>query len=292
MSNIYPVNSRTTAAVARFASGAILALLISAASPPAGAQTVDTYGPGIAQAVSTAKSPRDFRGVWVQRVWVMDLFPNPPLRPELAKRGPEAPQDTRLARCLPNPWPRHFNAPYPIEIFQFPDVTLISYEVPAVWRRIWTDGRKHPEDAEPSWLGHSIGWWEGDVFVIDTVNVKNTNNEPSQVHSVEKYRLSPNGKQIEMEITVTDPDTYTRPVTTKRTFYRTVVEILEWECNENNRNNPDNPGPLNLTHGPAVPREPFGGILTERNVEKYVPEAVSDVPEGALPPRERKDSGK
>ena len=256
--------------------GALLAACVAAllgASAPAMAQTVDTYGPTIARAKSKAKGPRDFRGVWVQRIWVPELVKDPPLNAAAKANAKLAsPQDSRGAKCLPQPWPNGINTPYPIEIFQLDGVTLISYEVHGQLRRIWTDGRKHPVDAEPAWYGHSIGHWEGNTFVVDTTNIKGIDNDVSPVHTVERYTMSKDGRQLDIDFTLEDPRIYTGPVKIKRVFYLTDVDILEWYCEENNRNNPDEPGPLNLTHGPPTPTQPFGGILTDRNVDKYVPE--------------------
>ncbi len=74
--------------------------------------------------------------------------------------------------CLPPGIPRMMYTPYPTEIFQMPDRILFIYEGGAhVWRIIWMDGRKQPADPNPNYLGYSVGHWEGDTLVVDTIGM-------------------------------------------------------------------------------------------------------------------------
>lgn len=261
----------------RFVAIALLAGATFSAAPAFAQEGTDANAPGIARAKPTAKTPRDFNGVWVIPYFQPRFSDNPPFQPwaEEKFKGYK-PQDDPQARCLPAGWPRALNAPYPMQIIQTPKETLMYFEVPAVLRRIYTDGRKHPVDADPTWYGHSIGWWEGDTFVVDTVNIRpeqflDSPGDPKSdaLHTVERWRLLERGRKIEVDMTIDDPKTYTRSWTTKRVLSRTDDDIMEWVCQENNRNNPDDPGPLNLTGAPGpVPYQPFTGIVSESNVKK------------------------
>jgi hypothetical protein len=151
-------------------------------------------------------------------------------------------KDDPEARCLPPGVPRMTTTPYPFRIMQNPGLTLIVYEGGAhVWRQIFTDGRKHDPDPNPSWLGDSIGSWDGDTFVVDTVglNGKSWLDEsglPStdKLHVVERFHRDDLG-HMTIENTVDDPGAYTTPW--KFTTHPELLkgEMIEYICQENNR---------------------------------------------------------
>jgi len=62
--------------------------------------------------------------------------------------------------------------PYPFEIVQRPDTVYILFEYNSGVRRIYTDGRKHPDDVVPTWMGHSTGNWQGNTLVVDTMALR------------------------------------------------------------------------------------------------------------------------
>ena len=151
---------------------------------------------------------------------------------------------------------------FPIEILEAPDRIVIKPENVALPRRIYTDGRPHPEDLEPTWMGHSIGRWEGDVLVVDTVGtngrtramngvgsnarVSSDDRNPrlpasDQLHLVERLRLVADGEILEDAITISDPKTYTSPFTVKHYWQRRPdVDVLEYFCGDKPR--PDDEG--------------------------------------------------
>jgi hypothetical protein len=151
-------------------------------------------------------------------------------------------KDDPEARCLPPGVPRMSTTPYPFRIVQTPKLTVIVYEGGAhVWRQIFTDGRPHDPDPNPSWLGESIGHWEGDVFVVDTtgMNGKTWIDEAGlptteKLHVIEKFHRIDLG-HMDIEHTVDDPGAYTKPwmFTTHPTMLK--GELLEYICQENNR---------------------------------------------------------
>src|SRR5947209_12691129 len=81
-------------------------------------------------------------------------------------------KDDPHVRCKPSGGPRMFHTPYGMEFLDLPDqkrVIIVGVGGPHTWRVIYMDGRQHPKDLDPSFSGHSVGKWEGDSLVIDTV---------------------------------------------------------------------------------------------------------------------------
>jgi len=154
------------------------------------------------------------------------------------------------AACFPPGAPRVMFAPYPFEILQTPGRVTFIHEYPGHTRRIFTDGRGHPDPADltPTYYGHSIGRWEGDTLVIDTVGLTDKSNldisgvpHSEALHLVERVRrIGP--KQIEVQITVDDPLALSAPWTTTKRYAAATGEIQEYVCQENNRNRPDQNG--------------------------------------------------
>ncbi len=103
------------------------------------------------------------------------------------------------------------------------------------------DGREHPKDPNPTWYGHSVGRWEGDTLVIDTVGFNDKfwfdfrgHPHTEQLHTVERYTRKDFGTLVN-EVTIDDAGAYSRPFTLK--FNATLMpkgEILEYICQENN----------------------------------------------------------
>ena len=137
--------------------------------------------------------------------------------------------------CYPPGPTRAFTNPTPWELNQFPDAVVILFELDHSVRRIYTDGRSHPDGFPVSWMGHSIGKYEGDTLVADTVQISDRtwidamgHPHSEALHVVERFRLlDPNSLQI--EFTFDDPKTYTKPWTGKKIFKRPPpsFEILE-----------------------------------------------------------------
>lgn len=146
------------------------------------------------------------------------------------------------AHCLPPGYTRALNAPFPIEIVQRPDRIVILYENNNLFHVIFTDGRGHPKDLEPLWAGHSIGKWEGDTLVVDTVGfndktVLDTSGNPhsEQLHVVERFQRA-DATHIAYEVTIDDPQAYTKSWKNVRTF--TLLpewNLMEFSCEENNK---------------------------------------------------------
>lgn len=149
-----------------------------------------------------------------------------------------------VASCLPGGMPRVVSAPFPLEfVIQPRRVTILSEAEQA--RRIYADGSNHPsaDELDPSYMGHSIGHWEGDTLVVDTVGIRSESvydvtaaPHSDKVHVVERIRrISPT--QIENVLTIHDPVAFTKPWVVKRRYdLKPDWRINEYVCQDNNRN--------------------------------------------------------
>ena len=151
------------------------------------------------------------------------------------------PNQEAQAQCLPPGIPGIIQQPYPKEILFSPGQVTILYEAYSQVRRIYTDGRPLPEEPDLFFNGNSIGHWEGDTLVVETVGLHPaTTITPGVGHSeqarvVERIFLQAPGQLVD-EITITDPEVLTEPFKTK-VAYRldNSFPIREYVCSENNR---------------------------------------------------------
>ena len=153
-------------------------------------------------------------------------------------------KDDPEANCLPTGVPRM--APYPWRIVQTPTHLFFLFEGNIhSYRQIFIDGRKHPADLDPTWYGDSIGSWDGDTMVIDTIGFNDKfwfdfagHPHTEQLRVVERYRR-PDIGHLEFETTITDPGAYTRPFTLYgHSALEVNTELFEYICNENNQDVP------------------------------------------------------
>jgi hypothetical protein len=157
------------------------------------------------------------------------------------RRDTESKEDP-TGNCIPGGVPRSDAVPYPWKIVRADRMMLILYEAVHGYRQIFTDGRKLPEDPNPTWQGYSIGHWQDGAFVVDTTGFKDeawldNDGHPGsdQLHVIERFRRKDFG-HMDIEITIDDPKAYTRPWTV--TLPMTLLadtELLEYVCNENNK---------------------------------------------------------
>jgi hypothetical protein len=194
-------------------------------------------------APKTREGKPDLSGVW---------YPGPDLEPEVPamlpwaeevfkKRSAKVGDDPR-AQCLPSGIVRTHGLDL-AKIVQTPAllVMLVESSVPGV-RQVFMDGRSHPASLEPSWLGHSVGRWEGDTLVIDTIGLNDRvwldlagHPQTEKAHIVERYRR-PDLGHLEIEIAIDDPGAYLRPWKVRRRLdLAPAEEILEYICNENHK---------------------------------------------------------
>lgn len=150
---------------------------------------------------------------------------------QLSKNDPEA-------NCLPTGVPRM--APYPWRIVSDPTHIFFLFEGNIhSFRQIFMDGRKHKDDPDPTWYGDSIGSWDGDTLVVDTIGYNDKfwfdfagNPHSEQLHTIERYtRL--NSRQLKIDTTISDPVMYSKPFTISFTSNSQPGELTEYICQEN-----------------------------------------------------------
>jgi hypothetical protein len=108
---------------------------------------------------------------------------------------------------------------------------------------VYLDGRRHPADPNPTWFGHSVGKWDGDTLVIDTVGFNDktrldTLGHPhsDELHMIQRFVLR-DATHMDYEVTIDDQKTYTRPWRNSRVYTRMKPgeELIEYSCEENNK---------------------------------------------------------
>lgn len=149
--------------------------------------------------------------------------------------------------CLPPGGPRLMATPYPMEIIQLPEqkrIFMVFEGATHIWREIYMDGRPHPkgDDLNPTYLGHSVGHWDGDALVVDVVGFNEQtwldyfgHPHTDQLHVVE--RLSrPTKRSLHYEALVDDAGAYTKPFTIRWDIpWNANGELTEYICQENNK---------------------------------------------------------
>jgi hypothetical protein len=172
-------------------------------------------------------------------------------------------RDSPHARCKPSAGPRQIQTAYGFELVDMPDLQqVILFEIggPHSFRVIYLDGRQHPTDLEPSYFGHSIGRWEGDALVVDTVgfNEKHWLDNLGLMHT-DQYRQIERFTRVDFntlkyEVTVDDPGAYTAPWTGGVLLrWAEGDELFEYICQQNNQNpemvTGDDGAPLSRANG-------------------------------------------
>jgi hypothetical protein len=152
------------------------------------------------------------------------------------------------ANCLAPGVPHINAAPPPWKLVQSDGFIVILFEAFNVWRQIFLDGREPVRDPNPSWLGYSVGRWEGDTLVVETSGFNGKAwldqlGKPTTeaLHVTERFRRRDFG-HMDIQITIDDPKAYTRPWTvTLPVTLQVGTELLEFVC-ENNRDLENLPG--------------------------------------------------
>jgi hypothetical protein len=197
----------------------------------------------------TADGKPDLSGVWgTDRPLVVDIagaLPKGetlPLQPWAAKLTKERlSKDDPEANCLPTGVPRL--APYPMKYVQLPKLFIILFEGNIhSYRQIFLDRTEHPRELNPDWYGDSIGHWDGDTLVVDTVGFNDRSwfdfaghPHTENLHTIERFHRTDLG-HMEYKVTIDDSGAYTKPFTLTAHFPLQVSgEIIEYICNEDNR---------------------------------------------------------
>jgi hypothetical protein len=154
-----------------------------------------------------------------------------------------------VLNCLPDSIPHGNLLPEPFKILHSRGVIVMLFEVETTFRQIFTDGRKLPVDPAPAWQGYSVGRWQGDTLVIDTIGFNDASwldargtPRSTEMRTEERIRRRDYG-HLEMTITLTDPRTFTRPITfTVVAELMPDTDLLEHYCLENERDDRHMPG--------------------------------------------------
>jgi hypothetical protein len=142
--------------------------------------------------------------------------------------------------CYPPGVPRIYLHPFAMEIVQTPKEVIQIFEYDHLVRHIYIDGRPHPDDPDPTFMGNAIGHWEGDTLVVDTIGFNDKtwidrvgHPHSEKLHTIERFRRV-NQSTIQMDLTLEDPVAYTAPIKKQFVFlYQPTWDILEHVCIDN-----------------------------------------------------------
>jgi hypothetical protein len=148
-------------------------------------------------------------------------------------------------RCWPSGIPEKLNIPDGLKLVQTPDVMIFLHESRTIYRQIFTDGRPLPKNAQPTWMGYSIGKWDGDTFVVETIGQNGkTWLDMRGLPGTEALRVierftRPDIGHIDIDVTIDDPKAYTKPWSVKLSWTLLPdTDLIESICEENNKDLP------------------------------------------------------
>jgi len=213
----------------RFVNLIAVPIVLLAFSPKIFAQT--SKQPESAKMRPATATKQDLSGVWMQYPGVLadgiDQKLRPPLTawgqarfdaasPLIGPRAVAGKENSPVLHCVPDGLPKLLVYPNPFEVVQIPGRVLMFFEEQHIWRTIWTDGRRLPKNPEPTWMGYSIGSWDRDTFVVDSIGFNDRpwvdsygNPRSEQMHLTERYRRVDHDT-LELSIIMDDPKAYTK----------------------------------------------------------------------------------
>src|SRR6516225_3245405 len=255
-----------------------LAVLVALLPATANAQWFNYPAPGVprlpdgkvnmsAPAPRTADGKPDLTGVWRGAGPLYRFNIAQDLKPEdiqpwaealFLQRVRDSRKDSPLAKCLPVslPFQDFFSL---ARIIQTPALLMIVYEAPnSPHRTVFTDGRDLPKDPNPTWMGYSVGRWEGDALVVTTAGFNDKAWLDSAGHpQTESLRITERLRRrdfghMDFEITIDDPKAFTKPFTIKRErLLAADTDLLEDVC-ENERDGRHLSGDTGIRLSPAL----------------------------------------
>ena len=211
----------------------------------AGAQSAPKKEAASSQQAPAAKDPHDLSGVWNMRPtpearkYIGNTFSAEP--PALTawgqqqsdatkpSNGPhthslEETDDPVIKGCFPPGTPRIYLQPFPMQIVQTPTQTIMIYEYDHTVRYIQTNLKAHAEDLTPTYMGNSIGRWDGDTFVVDTTAFNDKtwldrtgHRHSDQLHVIERFRRV-DANNLQIDLTMEDPKALAKPWTSQLTY--------------------------------------------------------------------------
>ncbi len=169
-----------------------------------------------------------------------------PYRPEAAalakSRRADDSRDDPHVRCLPDNPPRAWTLPHLTKAIHTPKLLVLLYEVNAMYRQIFIDGRPLPKDPNPSWNGYSTATWEDDTLVVRTIGFRDGlwldmgGTPMTDAATMTERMRRPTYGRLDVQITVDDPKAYTRPWTVEMPLQITLdTELIDEICAEGER---------------------------------------------------------
>jgi len=244
--------------IGTFILAGVAALALSPALP---AQTGQQSGSPKAAAASAPAPEHDLSGVWnmhstpTQRKYTGNTYTAE--QPEMTAWGTEKynankpsngprthslkeTDDPVLKQCLPPGTPRIYLQPFPFQIVQTPKEIVMLYEYDHTVRQIFIDGRAHPDDILPTYMGHSIGKWEGNTLVVDTIGFnektwldRDGHPHSDQLHIIERFHRV-DFDNMTIDINIQDPKALAKPWVSQLNFQlRPGWDIMELVCTDN-----------------------------------------------------------
>jgi hypothetical protein len=216
-----------------------------------GRQDNKAVGGKAAESAPRRGARADLSGVW-QAPYVPDMTkdgrgqkgePDLPFTPagERNWKSYDVANGDYTGSCMPYGLSRSFNSPNPFQILQSSTSVAFLFEINNWFHVVPTDGRAHPNSPDPKWFGHSVGRWDGDTLVIDTVGFNgytrlDTVGHPHSdaLHLTQTLRRV-DAEHIAFTVTVDDPTMYTRPWKNERTLTVLNGDLIEYSCQENNK---------------------------------------------------------
>jgi hypothetical protein len=228
----------------RFGVALALTIALSSSSKVSAQSKPQTKAP----ATATSDQARDLSGVWFddrprpvttnERYWIYKFNAEEPPMTAWGQTQYDATKssfgdrayplaetnDPLYHACSPPGLPRIYLHPFPMQIVQSPGEVIVLFEYDSIRHQIFTDGRAHDTTLGPLWMGDSIGHWEGDTLVADTVNFNDKtwldrigHPHSDALHVVERFRRK-DQTHLDLDITIEDPKAYTKPWTTHIEF--------------------------------------------------------------------------
>jgi hypothetical protein len=199
-----------------------------------------------AQTAPQQSSTPDISGVWLVAKVQPALFPKggAPLQPwaEAKFEGVNLKTDDPELACLPEGVPRFMFIPLPMEILQMPSRIVIVHEGTQVLRQIYMN-RQHRDDLYPTYSGDSIGRWQGDTLVVDSIGFNDKTwidmagglLHSEAMHVIERIRRTDQDTLVD-DMTIEDTKAFTKPITAQQVYkLKPGWEIQEYVCAENNK---------------------------------------------------------
>ena len=225
-----------------------IALVIAFSTTCSSTSLAQTKASSAAPATPTPFDPHDLSGVWFderprpittnERYWIYKFNAEEPPMTAWGQAQYNATKSSFGTRayplaetndplyhtCTPPGLPRIYLHPFPMQVVQTPGEVVVLFEYDSIRHPIYTDGRAHDTTLGPLWMGDSIGHWEGNTLVADTVNfIDKTwldrigHPHSNALHVVERFRRKDHD-HLDLEITIEDPKAYTKPWTTQIEF--------------------------------------------------------------------------